>query len=304
MQMSAVLGGWARSQAKRGMEFVAARLPRKQRAISRLILCYHGVRDSGSPAMGERTLHIDADAFELQLRAVKLEADVVPLSELLREPSAPARLIAVTFDDAYASALRNGIAICSALNLPSTVFVAPALLGTVPQWDVLAAMGSWTPSERNAWLTGSRSEAIQLKDMSGDPRLSPLRVATEAELRQALTQTRDMMIGNHTFSHANLGAAAIEVQRAEIHRAHEWLSAFARSRYEPNVAYPFGIAPASDAPEAILPEQAFGLIANGGSFGRSLPSGRFHVPRWNVPAEISYDGFRSRVRGRILPHST
>jgi peptidoglycan/xylan/chitin deacetylase (PgdA/CDA1 family) len=304
MVAASVLGNWPRQQVKRSVEFVAARLPRKSYAVSRLILGYHGVRDTGSPEIGERTLHIAADSFERQLRLAKAEAEVVPLAELLREPVGRWRLLSITFDDAYASALRNGVAACVALDLPCTVFVAPALLGTIPPWDLLAMQGGWTPDERKAWLARPHSSSLSIESLGEDLRLAGVRIATEAELAQTLARSAGMMLGNHTFTHINLGAVAPDVQQLEVYRAHEWLMAFAGDRYAPHVAYPFGIAPATDSPEKILPAHGFGFMAQGGSFGVGFPQGRSLIPRWNVPADVTPDGFRSRLRGWLLPHSS
>lgn len=303
MPSSASLLTQLRQQVKGGVEFITARLPRATRGCFRLVLGYHGVRDRGTRPMGERTLHIDAARFEEQMLTARAEADVVPLTELLTTESPDARLVAITFDDAYASALRNGVTTCARLGLPCTVFVAPALLGTVPPWDVQAERGDWDDRERERWLSKEgTASALHASEVVPDT-MEPLRIATEEELRDTLDRCDVVTVGNHTFNHVNLSAAAPELQQLEIDQAHSWLQGFAGSRYVPHVAYPFGMAPAVPDVSALLPEGGYGFMAQGGAFGARFPRGRGLIPRWNVPAEVSTNGFRARVRGRLLPHS-
>lgn len=292
-----------RQKAKCGVEFASAFLPRAPHDCFRLVLGYHGVRDAGTPPVGERTLHIDAERFEQQMRRARADADVVSLTELLFTASASARLVAITFDDAYASALRNGVAVCSTLGLPCTVFVAPALLGTLPPWDLHAERGNWGEGERERWLAHEGMASAAHATPSIASRMDPIRIATEQELRDALARCTSLMLGNHTMNHVNLGCVSTEIQLGEVATAHTWLKAFAGRRYVPCVAYPFGVAPAIDDATTLLPESGFGFMARGGSFGRQFPKGRGLIPRWNVPAEVTANGFRARVRGRLLPHS-
>jgi peptidoglycan/xylan/chitin deacetylase (PgdA/CDA1 family) len=242
-------------------------------------------------------LHIRVDAFEQQMRILESLAEVVSIKDLLTADPVNDRLVAVTFDDAYASALQLAVPICDSKNFPCCVFVAPALLGNVPIWDSFSAQGTWSDSRREEvlWRCAAKDQNMS----TFEPELQELAIATLEELAASLRNFPQLSLGNHTNRHLNLGALTQAVVRAEVSEAHRWLESFAGERYEPILAYPFGIPPIQTPSSLHDWPVRYALLANGGWMP---PKERFHpyrIPRWNVPAEISPHGFRARILGTM-----
>ncbi len=296
MTATATLLAQGRRAIKRAIEFQAARLPVRRPKHGRLVLAYHGVASDDAPARGERTLHLAAREFGAQMKALSSLGDVVTLRELLEADHPNGRLIAVSFDDAYDSALTYGIPQCAVRKIPCSVFVSPSLLAQVPPWDVLADNGTWTVSQREEFLwRGDALRPYQQTIVSDS--FAMLRIASESELRTMLEEFPQVTLGNHTQHHLNLGALSDEAVLREVTRADAWLRSFAAHRYLPFIAYPFGIPPRPAALNTLLQSGEFGMLAQGGWMPSSARIHRFLLPRWNVPADVTLDGFRARVRG-------
>lgn len=285
-----------RGLVKQACEQLLARAPRAVRAGSRLILSYHNVVASKSGPLGDNSLHLRLESFERQLRLIRNEADVVSVPVLLASSDSRSRLVAITFDDAYSSALIHGVALCSIMSLPSCVFIAPGILGTAPTWDRRAMNGRWSASEREHFLWSEQGYCDHERDsIEIDSRL---RIATYEQLER-LRHDPFVSIGNHTWSHANLGSLEPEQVRVELTRAQVWIESHFGNQAIRATAYPYGIPPRS--PDAAL--QAVGLNAGMLVTGGWMSRGRMTLsalPRWNVPAEISDQGFRARLRGWML----
>lgn len=278
-----------RQAARRTVERVLVTAPRRTKAGDRLILSYHNVVPDHTPPLGDRSLHLSAERFAEQLAVVKREADVVPLMTLLTEPSRTARQVAITFDDAYASALSLGVGRCVAEAMDCTVFVAPGLLGTVPVWDARAEAGRWSDADRHHFLWHEAGRSPGTDPLQVPSRLSQLaRVATVTELLTAASSQR-VSLGNHTMHHINLGALELPAAESEIRDCSTWLAALHGVQVIPVAAYPFGIAPKGPVPID------FGLLVQGGWLRDTASSQA--VPRWNVPAGVSRRGFHARLRG-------
>ncbi len=266
--------------------------PRRSRNGDGLILSYHNVVPHGSHAFGDRSLHLSADRFLAQLDVIRQEASIVSLMELLTTHAPRKRRAAITFDDAYASALSVGVAGCVSAGIPCTVFVAPALLNTVPVWDLRAQAGTWSDEERETFLweregrgvTGSVPDAME-------PLRTLARIATVTEL-QSIASSPLVTLGNHTMHHPNLGALDPAAASAEVAACTDWLATLPNVQIIPVVAYPYGIPPRS----AIAAD--FGLRVSGGWIRGAVR--RDGIPRWNVPAGLSDKGFRARLRGWML----
>jgi peptidoglycan/xylan/chitin deacetylase (PgdA/CDA1 family) len=266
-------------------------------------LAYHGVRGVNAPREGERTLHLDEMQFERQLMLLREVADVVSLPELLSSEGTSDRLIAITFDDAYASAVSNGVSRCVAIGMPCTIFVAPALLGLVPRWDILANQGDWTSDRRSDFLRVEACGDTAL-GVPPCPETENLRLATATELQRVVLNSELVTIGNHSFTHRNLGVLSREAAHNDLSDAARWLRNFAGPQYIPVVAYPFGIPPKDPKIMAeIESEEVFGLLVSGGWIRRGMALQKTSVPRWNVPADISINGFRARTLGRLMASS-
>lgn len=260
----------------------------------RLILAYHNVVDDAHVGVGDESLHMRVDKFEKQMKLITASADVVSVTELLSTSPMPTdRLAAITFDDAYRGALELALPICSALALATTVFVSPGLLGTVPAWDILASMGKWTSADRERFLWCSRGRAENLESTT---LLDALRIGTEAELLEAIGHSVHC-VANHSFSHANLGALTLDQARVEIDLADAWLKSRFESSYQPIIAYPYGIMPSFAQQLAEGDSQFAGVLVSGGWIKDGTHLDRWAIPRWNVPAGISTNGFQLRLHG-------
>lgn len=283
-----------RSMARTVAETVLGALPRATAPGDRLILSYHNVVPSGSPPRGDRSLHLPLDQFERQLQTIRAEADVVPLMELLTSEEPRARRVAITFDDAYGSAMKLAVPACVSHGFSCTVFVAPALLGLVPTWDVRAERGAWSDQSRDRYLRLERGRGEGHPAHSEHLRL--LAIATT----ETLSRVRDLpgvSFGNHSMSHANLGALTTEEASADLTQARDWLATFAPNNRIPVVAYPYGIPPTVPSEALRAADVEFGLLVTGGwARGEFDP---LHFPRLNVPGAISVNGFRLRLRGRM-----
>lgn len=282
---------------RRSAESLLSLAPRRTVAGDRLVLAYHNIVPAGSPARGDASLHLPIDRFEAQLRHLRGEADVVALDELLLTNESRSRLVAITFDDAYASALTLGVSACLAQGIPSTVFVAPALLGRIPIWDAMAERGQWSESDRLRFLWEQRG--VNMPESVLDDQLgslpSTLRIATEADVL-AVCSHAGVSVGNHSMHHANLGALSTAEAQQEIKAASDWLA----SRFSISstvVAYPYGIAPRDPAGAVRGTMLEHGLVVSGGWLRRGQEVSALSVPRWNVPAGITTRGFQLRLRG-------
>ena len=302
-----------RAAGERALLVAPSRAPRG----GRLVLAYHNVVADAQPCAGDRSLHLPVAAFAQQLRLVRREAEVVSLATLLAAPpGARDRLVAVTFDDAYASALTVGLPCCAAHDIPSTVFVAPGLLGCIPAWDRHAAAGHWAAADRAAFLWQRRGidAALPAPPWTAAPAEAPLvppspsvplpdllercRLATADALLASVRAGRGLVaLGNHSWRHANLGALDTATVHQEVRATAAWLAAHAAAAAVPVLAYPYGIPP-RDADAALADAgvtQAL-CVAGGWMTGHDARA-PWHLPRWNVPAGISPHGFRLRLRG-------
>ncbi len=277
-------------------EAVFQALPRRTHLGDRLVLAYHNIVPDGVDQAGDRSLHLGAERFIRQLDLIRRDSEIVPLMDLLTAPGTRSRLVAITFDDAYASALQLGVAYLAAMGIPCTVFVAPGLLGTVPPWDSLASRGEWTDADRRRFLWDQHGRApapAGTEDATAHARL--LKIATAGDLRAA--SRSGVAFGNHTMTHPNLAALEPSAAQAEIAAADAWLRGEYPDRHIPVVAYPYGLAPTDTAATRPTAAMDFGLLVTGGWIRKAEDLSPYAVPRWNVPAGISDAGFSTRLRG-------
>jgi peptidoglycan/xylan/chitin deacetylase (PgdA/CDA1 family) len=290
-----------------------ARLARQRLRGRTLVLAYHNIVPDDGVVAGDRSLHLPRREFARQLDRLQNSFDVVPLGALweLGRSSGVARSgsrargrrprIAITFDDAYAGAVNAGVEELVKRKMPATIFVAPALLGIVPWWDILAEQhGGVMPDELREHALrelGGRTDAI-LKERKatreGNWGVGLAKIASEAELSRAAARP-GISLGSHTWSHQNLTCLSGATLDTELSRPMEWL----RSRFPSVVSwvsYPYGLF--SDAVESAARgcgyDGAFRI--EGGWVRRSIAS-PYAVPRLNVPSGLSIDGFRLRLSG-------
>jgi poly-beta-1,6-N-acetyl-D-glucosamine N-deacetylase len=267
-----------------------------------LVLAYHNVVPEGDRASGDSSLHLTQRDFARQLDTLARSHDVIPIEEIMSDTPASYRpRVVITFDDAYAGAVSVGIAELTKRGMPATIFVTPALLESVPWWDILAQADGTVPDAlRRRALDDMRGEgeailrsAHATSPVPGSASALP-RIATESQLT-AIASSPGITLGSHTWSHPNLCAQTDTELEAELLRPLAWL----RSRFAsvvPWVSYPYG-----RFNEAV--QRAAAKAGYRGAFridGGWLP-GRarqpYAIPRLNIPSGLSIDGFRLRLAG-------
>lgn len=268
-----------------------------------LVLAYHNVLPDGATPLGDRSLHLLRCDFARQLDHLVESHDVVPIGALSVEPpsGAPPRVI-ITFDDAYAGAITCGVDELVARGMPATIFVAPSMLGSVPWWDILAEeRGGAVPDDlrrRALDVHGGESEAILAERLSTAapprPGLHLAQIGTEVQLSHAASRP-GMSIGSHTWSHPNLCAIRGTALDAELAQPAQWLD----SRFPKVVSwlsYPYGLFTETVETAARRSGYVGAFRIDGGWIGTSSASA-YSLPRLNIPAGLSIDGFRLRLAG-------
>ncbi len=283
----------------------AARIGHRRQAGRSLILAYHNILPTGEAAGGDRSLHLPQSDFAGQLDLLQQLAEVVPLADLLFAPAPGGKrpLVAITFDDAYTGALTAGLAELRARSLPATVFVTPAFVGQGGFWwdEVVppGANGLTDALRLRALEEWQGKDAVIRKQLTqaggrvveGAP---ACRCTDEAGLRMAL-EFPGLTLGAHTWSHPNLSTLPDAELGPELARPREWLSRFGE-RVLPVLTYPYGRAGARVEREAEAAGYRAALRVDGGW----LPPTRgslFALPRLNIPAGLTADGFALRLGG-------
>jgi peptidoglycan/xylan/chitin deacetylase (PgdA/CDA1 family) len=172
-----------------------------------VVVAFHRVHDGAPPA---DSLTVDVTTFERYCRYFQQHFHVVPLSDLvagLQAGRAPARDLAITFDDGYRDNFENAAPVLERLSLPATFFVVTRWMGSgmVPFWDRQRGV-------QHPWMTWDHVRSLH---------------------------RRGFEIGAHTRTHADLGRVSGSIADDEIFGSkrdlEEQLGATAVA-----FAYPFG----------------------------------------------------------------
>jgi peptidoglycan/xylan/chitin deacetylase (PgdA/CDA1 family) len=290
-----------------------------------VILAWHNVVPAGERARGDGSLHLPQAAFAAQLDALVRTHRVLPLNELLA-PGETGPRAAITFDDGYRGAVSAGVEELSRRGLPATFFVVSgAAAGERFWWDVLAgdcglsatvraqALGRFggrgvdilksASSARAAAVTQSAmapapctgGSPVSVLDAEDDAGALPWHAtaAGDHELRAAAA-VPGITLGSHTASHPDLSALEGDELRAELRDS----IASLRSRFPsviPWISYPYGRTSPAVAAAAREAGYEGGLRVEGGAVRAGADP--FALPRVNVPAGVSADGFALRARG-------
>ena len=300
-----------RGRLKAGIEAAVARsglagLLRRRVQRRGLILAYHDIVPHGEQLAGELSLHLAEAQFAAQLDALGELAQVLPLAELLEPPEdgASRPRVAITWDDAYRGALTSGVDAVVRRGFPATIFVAPGRLGGQSfWWDRLA--------ERFAGRIPGAIRARALQELAGvdediaaeyegdapRARLPEFARTAEESLVASAAARPGISVASHSWSHANLARVKPTLLDQELTQPAEWLRArFAA--YRPCLAYPYGLHSPEVRTRAALAGYVAALRVEGGWMGRQNED-RFQVPRLNVPAGLSLDGFVLRLSGLL-----
>lgn len=240
-----------------------------------LILMYHRIGNARSDPW---RLSVAPKTFAAQLDVLKATRTVVPMSWLadrIASGTAPARHVAITFDDAYVDVLDNGVPALERAGLPATMFVPSDFIGRTDGfwWDALARVFLETadlPSQLE--FDGqsidvnpdTSSEArhdvfmrvwAAFQAMAAEPRQAAMTAVlgwaglpheAPAEDRcmdmdqlSAFHTPGELDLGAHTLSHPSLPMLDASGQAREIGASIEWL----RERFgiwPIGFAYPYG----------------------------------------------------------------
>ena len=301
-----------RSSAKHVAEFglrvtVAPLLRRalRQRAV---IFAYHDVVPDRWIGAGDRSLHLPISDFRAQLDILQATHDIVPLRQLLHPASVDRKRprAAITFDDAYRGAVSLGLSELARRKLPSTVFVTPDFLdGGAFWWDELASpTRGLDPEMRTRALDELQGDDRAIRAWAADRHAPLWAAAPEArgaaidDLQEA-TSTGKVALGAHSWSHPNLVRVDNERLAEEMAKPLAWLRERFPKNAVPLLAYPYG---RSDA-RVIRATAAAGYEAAFAIAGGWVPAQiekSFAIPRVNVPAGISANGFALWASGLTL----
>ena len=121
------------------------------------------------------------------------------------------------------------------------------------------------------------------------------RIATEEEL-QAVARCSGISIASHTWTHSNLRALSPSEVQTELETSMTWLQSRFRS-FTPWLSYPYGLYSTDVARAAQRAGYAGAVRVEGGWLRTGSHVETHAIPRVNVPASISLDGFRMRLGG-------
>lgn len=290
---------------------LARRLAVRLRRGRRLILAYHNVLPPGIRSVrADQSLHLEFARFTQQLDAlVRGPWEVVPLDAPMPSPGAPPQYC-ITFDDAYESAVRHALPELSRRGLPATVFVAPGMLGNAaPWWDRLgAATEGGLPARIRTWAletcAGEADKILSGAEAAGLPIAEPEEhcwITTVDGLSAALQSHELLTLAPHSWSHPNLTRVATDQLAIEVERPLQWLRSRWGSRCLAWLAYPYGVADPRVRTMAESTGYDGALIATGGWSSPIKDQDRFLLPRFNVPAGASLEGFVARTTGLLSP---
>jgi peptidoglycan/xylan/chitin deacetylase (PgdA/CDA1 family) len=269
-----------------------------------LVLAYHNILPEGAAGGLDRSLHLSQFQFARQLDYLSAHTDIVPLSAVLQAPYPRARLrVAISFDDGYRGALSAGLTELRQRGLPATMFIAPGFIGDASfWWDELAGASGegLSEAERQEALERCRGVDADVRTwastlgIAARPAPPLARCITEREVLQAAGYP-GLSFGVHTWSHPNLARLGRDELDSELSRPLAWLQA-RLPRVLPLISYPYGLASTEVERAAAAAGYSAGFRVTGGSF-RGHGSGRYALPRFNVPSGISLSGFSLFLAG-------
>jgi peptidoglycan/xylan/chitin deacetylase (PgdA/CDA1 family) len=269
-----------------------------------VVLAYHNIVPDEELVYGDRSLHLPRREFARQLELIGETHEVVPLDSL--QEGGPGRggrpRAVITFDDACQGAVTVGVEELTRRGLPATIFVAPAFVGGRSfWWDALAAEGGLAESVRAEALDALRGEDARIRAWARGAGVPVHEVpahqtaASEEQLAAATRSPAGITLASHTWGHPNLARLEPAEVMEELVRPLAWL----RERFSavvPWLTYPYGLY--SPAVERAAGEAGYaGALRVEGGYCIGRGSRDYRLPRLNVPAGISVNGFELLVSG-------
>ena len=286
------------------------RFVERRRRPAVVVLAYHNIVPVGEKPAGDVSLHLDQQAFADQLDWLLEGRRVVALEEAFVQSEGDEETrVVLTFDDAYQGMMTAGVEELSKRNLPATVFVPPALLGSTGfWWDLLAPPGEpLDPRVRAHALTelSGRTEAILAWAEAEGLAMQDLPRHTKPVVEAAMDPGRGngrLRLGAHSWSHPNLARLSDEEAFEELRASRDWL-AERTDRFTNWLAYPYGLV-------ADGAQRAAEMIFDGALLVAGGPSQRdgrrvgfpYRVPRINVPRGLTIEGLAMRIAGLLGEH--
>lgn len=286
-----------------------AALSRRRVSPDCLILAFHNVVPDHLTPAGEHSLHLTRSRFAAFLDILIERTEVVPLEAAIAGAGTGATAgtrprTAITFDDAYEGALTCGLEELVIRQLPATIFVSPGFIGgDTFWWDELGQNcgGELQPGLRSRALTdwSGLQQAVLAATPSPLPRhpLPEALRATTVERLASAAREGGILFGSHTWSHPNLVRMRGETLDHELTASLRWL----HERFEnvkPWISYPYGLADEEVCQAAAAAGYEAGFMIAGGWIRDRNVTDRFQLPRLNIPAGLSRNGFALRVSGR------
>lgn len=277
----------------------------RRRRPGTLVLAYHNIVPDDHPPIGDRSLHLPRSQFAAQLDELQSTCDVVPLDAVFAVTTTSTRpRVAITFDDCYQGAVELGVTELARRGLPATFFVAPGLLGGKTfWWDGLAdPTGGLSPATRDHVLTAcqGRTEAAYrwatTTRTPWQPQDGPGVTCTAAGLNQAVASGL-VTVGCHTWSHPNVKTLPSEDLRNELSQTRQWLAEQVGDAARAWITWPYGLSNGAAHDVAAAERYQAGFRVDGGWMAEGTTG--FDLPRFNVPAGLSLDGFRMRLAGLL-----
>lgn len=273
--------------------------PRRMRGRS-LILAYHNVVPDGLQGWGDCSLHLPFTEFVRQVDLLQEHCRLAGLSEVLEGASSTERpVVALTFDDAYRGAVELALPELARRGIPSTLFVAPGLLGRRRLWwDALARGRAGLPATVREEVLMQRQGRQDWQAEDGPPlvELPEYYECADEEAILALRRFETTTLAAHTWSHPNLTRISRAELAEEMSRPLDWLRSFDGPTV-PMLAYPYGLASPTVQAAAKYAGYSAGFMAAGGWYSQA--TGSWMVSRYNVPAGLSADGFVLRLSGLV-----
>lgn len=282
---------------------MAVSAARAIRPMDGVILAYHNIIEPGSPAAGDRSLHLTLDKFLAQVDWLGDFCSFTDLPDLLGGTPGTRPKVVMTFDDAYHGAVHLGIPELQQRGVPATIFVCSRWEGgELPWWDALADRhGGLRAEVRREALDSRHGHGPEVMEWARESGMAPaelprqFRIASPAEV-STLLEGGGVSLGMHGTAHANLCSltddelevellAARRETRASYPTAIDWL------------AYPYGLTNDRVAARASAAGFEGALEVSGGPIRDARLVDRFRIPRLNVPAGASLRGFRLRSVG-------